>query len=303
MESTRKFTKEVAFLGTGLMGLPMCRNILQAGFSLRCWNRTKIKTAPLEKIGAVVFETANQAVKNADFIVSMLSDGAAVLQVMKNDEVLTSLKKGAVWIDMSSTKPEESQKQTAILEIKKVLHLDAPVSGGTTGAENGTLAIMAGGSRAAYESSRNFLLSMGRPSFVGESGSGQLAKLANQAIVAITIGAVAEAMLLLQKGGADPVAVRKALKGGFADGTILQQHGTRMIDGNFQPGATAHLQLKDLENVLDVANQLDLKLPVTENIRNRFSFLVNELELGHIDHSGLFLELEHFNSYQRNQKN
>ena len=296
MESTRKFTKEVAFLGTGLMGLPMCRNILRAGFSLRCWNRTKIKAAPLLKIGAVVFETASQAVKNADFIVSMLSDGAAVLQVMKNDEVLTSLKEGAVWIDMSSTKPEESQKQAAILEIKKVLHLDAPVSGGTTGAENGTLAIMAGGSRAAYESSRNFLLSMGRPSFVGESGSGQLAKLASQSIVAITIGAVAEAMLLLQKGGADPVAVRKALKGGFADGTILQQHGTRMTEGNFQPGAPAHLQLKDLENVLDVANQLDLKLPVTEHIRNRFSFLVNELELGQIDHSGLFLELEHFNS-------
>ena len=298
METTTKFTTKIAFLGTGLMGLPMCRNILKAGFSVSCWNRTKIKTEPLLQIGAVVLDTARETVKGADFIVSMLSDGAAVLEVMDNEELLTSLKRGAVWIDMSSTKPAESRKQATTLQNKNVLHLDAPVSGGTDGAESGTLAIMAGGSKKAFESSRSILLSMGNPVFVGDSGSGQLAKLANQAIVAITIGAVAEAMLLLKKGGADPVAVRNALKGGFADGTILHQHGTRMTEGNFQPGGPAYLQLKDLDNVLDVANELNLILPSTEHIRSRFSFLVNELDLGHLDHSGLFLELEHLNSNQ-----
>ena len=295
METKTEAAPKIAFLGTGLMGLPMCRNILNAGFTLHCWNRTRSKTMPLARMGAVSFESANEVVRGANFIISMLSDGAAVCEIMQNEEVLTGLKEGAVWIDMSSTKPEEAQKQATTLKFKIVHHLDAPVSGGTKGAESGTLAIMVGGRRAVFEASRRVLLSMGRPLLVGESGSGQLAKLANQAIVAITIGAVAEAMLLLKKGGADPVAVRKSLKGGFADGTILQQHGARMTEQNFKPGGPAHLQLKDLENVLDVADQLNLKLPSTEHIRDRFSFLVNEMELGHVDHSGLFLELEHVN--------
>ncbi len=299
MNKTKKIATQIAFLGTGLMGLPMCQNLFKAGFSLRCWNRTKNKTEPLAKIGVEVVETANKAIEGADFIISMLSDGAAVLELMQSQELLNSLKSGAIWIDMSSTKPEEGRMQAALLEIKNVGHLDAPVSGGTKGAENATLAIMAGGTKATFDASRSVLISIGRPLFVGDSGSGQLAKLANQAIVAITIGAVAEAMLLLKKGGADPAAVRKALKGGFADGTILQQHGARMTERNFQPGGPAHLQLKDLENVLDVAEQLKLKLPSTQHIRERFSFLVNEMELGHIDHSGLFLELEHVNTSRR----
>ena len=282
----------IAFLGTGLMGAPMCQNILKHGFSLRCWNRTLRKAQPLETLGALVAQTSEEAVTGADVIVSMLSDGPSVLEVMRKEAVLKAFKQGAIWIDMSSTKPKEAQEQTEILGQKGVSHLDAPVSGGTKGAAAGNLAIMAGGKREIFEQATSYLLSMGRPVYVGPSGSGQLAKLANQTIVGITIGAVAEAMYLLEKGGADAAAVRDALKGGFADGTILQQHGARMSTRDFDPGGLSKIQLKDLNNVLEVASQLNLKLPSTEHVRDRYAVLVNEMGHGDIDHSGLFLELE-----------
>ena len=292
MNNPVTYNTTIAFLGTGLMGAPMCQNILKHGFSLRCWNRTLRKAQPLETLGALVAQTSEEAVTGADVIISMLSDGPSVLEVMHKEAVLKAFKQGAIWIDMSSTKPKEAQEQTEILGQRGVPHLDAPVSGGTKGAAAGNLAIMAGGKREIFEQATSYLLSMGRPVYVGPSGSGQLAKLANQTIVGITIGAVAEAMYLLEKGGADTAAVRDALKGGFADGTILQQHGARMSTRDFDPGGLSKIQLKDLNNVLEVASQLNLKLPSAEHVRNRYAVLVNEMGHGDIDHSGLFLELE-----------
>ena len=285
----------IAFLGTGLMGTPMCQNILKHGFSLRCWNRTLSKARPLGNLGASVAQTPEEAVTGVDVIISMLSDGPSVLEVMRKEAVLKAFKQGAIWIDMSSTKPKEAQQQREILEQMEISHLDAPVSGGTKGAAAGTLAIRAGGEREIFEQATTYLLSMGRPVYVGPSGSGQLAKLANQTIVGITIGAVAEAMYLLEKGGADAAAVRDALKGGFADGTILQQHGARMSTRDFGPGGLSKIQLKDLNNVLEVASQLNLKLPSTEHVRDRYAVLVNEMGHGDMDHAGLFLELEAHN--------
>lgn len=282
----------IAFLGTGLMGAPMCRNILRHGFNLRCWNRTLSKAQLLETFGALVNQTPEAAITDADVIISMLSDGPSVLEVMRKEPVLKAVKRGAIWIDMSSTKPKEAQEQTEILGQREISHLDAPVSGGTKGAAAGNLAIMAGGKREIFEQAVTYLSSMGRPVYVGPSGSGQLAKLANQTIVGITIGAVAEAVYLLEKGGADAAAVRDALKGGFADGTILQQHGARMSMRDFNPGGLSKIQLKDLNNVLEIASQLDLKLPSTEHVRDRYAVLVNEMGYGDMDHSGLFLELE-----------
>ena len=136
---------------------------------------------------------------------------------------------------------------------------------------------MVGGQEETFLAALPILSIMGRPVHVGPSGSGQLAKLANQAIVAVTIGAVAEAMLLLDKGGADPAAVRDALRGGFADSTILQQHGTRMTTGNFAPGGLSKLQLKDLNNVLSEAQNVNLSLPVTQHIRDRFDHFVHQM--------------------------
>ncbi|MBT6342185.1 MAG: NAD(P)-dependent oxidoreductase [Tateyamaria sp.] len=284
-------TKEkVAFLGTGLMGFPMALNLTRSGVPLTVWNRTQTKANPLALEGAKVASNIVDAVEEADIVISMMSDGPTVLAVM--EDVLQSLKPEALWVDMSSTKPAEGRLQAAILLEQNITHLDAPVSGGTKGAEDASLAIMVGGCRDNFERARPIFEMMGRPVHVGPSGTGQLSKLCNQTIVAVTIGAVAEAMLLASEGGADPTALRSALKGGFADSTILQQHGQRMTDGNFVPGGLSKFQLKDLDNVLAEATLVNLSLPMTEDVRNRFAYFVSEMDGAEKDHSGLFLELK-----------
>jgi 2-hydroxy-3-oxopropionate reductase len=284
-------TKEkVAFLGTGLMGFPMALNLTRSGVPLTVWNRTQTKANPLALEGAKVASNIVDAVKEADIVISMMSDGPKVLAVI--EDVLQSLKPEALWVDMSSTKPAEGRLQAAILLEQNITHLDAPVSGGTKGAEDASLAIMVGGCRDNFERARPIFEMMGRAVHVGPSGTGQLSKLCNQTIVAVTIGAVAEAMLLASEGGADPTALRSALKGGFADSTILQQHGQRMTDGNFVPGGLSKFQLKDLDNVLAEATLVNLSLPMTEDVRNRFAYFVSEMDGAEKDHSGLFLELK-----------
>lgn len=280
---------KVAVLGTGLMGGPMARNLLAAGFPVIVWNRTSAKAEALANAGAGVAETPEAAVADADFVITMLSDGVATTEMVR--ALGNSLKEGAIWLDMSSTKPGEARAQAAHLAALGHEHLDAPVSGGTKGAEAGRLAIMVGGDAGTFAAARQVFEAMGRPVHVGPSGSGQLAKLANQGIVAVTIGAVAEAMLLLHKGGADPAAVRAALKGGFADSTILQQHGERMTTGNFVPGGLSKFQLKDLRNVLAEAESLGINLPMIEDVAGRFATFCDEMGGADKDHSGLYLEL------------
>jgi len=284
---------KVAVLGTGLMGGPMALNLLNAGFGVAAWNRTRAKAEALVPAGAVVADSPSAAVAEADFVITMLSDGAATGQMVR--DVGDAMKPGAIWLDMSSTKPAEARAQFEYLAALGHAHLDAPVSGGTKGAEAGSLAIMVGGETGPFGTAEPVFAAMGRPVHVGPAGSGQLAKLANQGIVAATIGAVAEAMLLLQKGGADPAAVRLALKGGFADSTILQQHGERMTTGNFVPGGLSRFQLKDLNNVLAEAEGLGLILPMISDVRDRFADFVDNLGGADQDHSGLYLELLHRN--------
>lgn len=281
----------IALLGTGLMGAPMARNLLAAGFPVQVWNRSLAKAEALQSDGATVCASPQAVVKGADYIITMLSDGSATASVVTGPEVAQALQAGAIWIEMSSVKPAEARAQAQHLKELGVLHLDAPVSGGTRGAEAGSLAIMAGGEAAVFETAVPVLQAMGRPVHVGPSGAGQLAKLANQGIVAVTIGAVAEAMLLLEEGGADPAAVRRALKGGFADSVILQQHGERMTERNFVPGGLSKFQLKDLNNLLEEAGSLDLDLPVSQHVRDRFSYFCEDMDGGDRDHSGLYLEL------------
>ena len=276
----------------------MARNLLNAGFRVRAWNRTRAKAETLSSLGAEVFGTPAEAIGNADFVISMLSDGSATTEVLAGSDLVDALKRGAVWIEMGSVKPEEARVQAEFLAGQGVQHLDAPVSGGTRGAEAGTLAIMVGGSPEVFGKAAPVLGAMGRPVHVGPSGCGQLAKLANQAIVAVTIGAVAEATLLIEKGGAVPSAVRDALKGGFADSTILQQHGQRMSERDFVPGGLSRLQLKDLDNLLGEASALGLELPVSEQVRERFAYLCDEMDGGNLDHSALYLELRKRNQLQ-----
>jgi len=289
---------KVAVLGTGLMGAPMALNLLKAGFDVAGWNRTLAKAEALVPGGARVAATAQAAVVDADFVITMLSDGVATGEMVT--ALGASLKDGAIWLDMSSTKPAEARAQFDHLAALGHAHLDAPVSGGTKGAEAGTLAIMVGGEKGPYGTAEPIFSAMGRPVHVGPAGSGQLSKLANQGIVGATIGAVAEAMLLLQKGGADPAAVREALKGGFADSTILQQHGERMTTGNFTPGGLSKFQLKDLNNVMAEAEGLGLTLPMISDVRDRFADFVDTLGGADKDHSGLYLELLHRNGLEPN---
>ncbi len=284
-------TPEIAFLGTGLMGAPMARNLLGAGYRVRVWNRTAAKAEALREAGAVVAATPAQAVVGADVVISILADGPATASVQSDPDLRAALAPGTIWVEMASVKPAEARAQAADLASLGVVHLDAPVSGGTRGAEAASLAIMVGGERDVFDRVAPVLQAMGRPVLVGPPGTGELAKLANQGIVAAAIGAVAEAMLLIEKGGGDAAAVRAALKGGFADSTILQQHGERMTTGNFTPGGLSKFQLKDMNNLLEEAENLGLTLPMSEDVRARFAHFCGPMQGGEKDHSGLYLEL------------
>ncbi|WP_308915022.1 NAD(P)-dependent oxidoreductase [Jannaschia sp. LMIT008] len=284
---------ELALLGTGLMGAPMARNLLRAGHAVTVWNRSSGKARALEGDGAVVAEDPAVAVAGKPVVISMLSDGPASAAVQ--DTVREAFAEGAIWVEMGSIKPSEARDHADALARRGIGYVDAPVSGGTKGAEGATLAIMAGGDADAFAAVRDVLAAMGNPVHVGPVGAGQLAKLANQAIVACTIGAVAEAMLLLERGGANPAAVRAALKGGFADSTILQQHGARMTEGDFVPGGLTKFQIKDLDNVLEEARAHALTLPAVEAVNDRFKHLRDAMDGGDLDHSALFLELKERN--------
>lgn len=288
--------RKITLIGTGLMGLPMSRNLMVAGHDLTVWNRSAHRAAPLLEDGAKTAPTVAKAIAGAEIIISMLSDGFATGALLENPDVQGALRNGMVWIDMSSAKPAHAREHSALLATLGVDHIDAPVSGGTKGAEEGSLAIMAGGDASVVAAMEAVLSAMGRPVHVGPSGAGMLCKLANQTIVAVTIAAVAEATLLAEKGGADPAALRAALKGGFADSVILQQHGTRMSQGNFAPGGLSKFQLKDLDNTLAEAASVGLTLPATQQVRDRFAHFCVDMDGADLDHSGLYLELKKRNN-------
>ncbi|MGM0768518.1 MAG: NAD(P)-dependent oxidoreductase [Pseudomonadota bacterium] len=283
----------IAFLGIGLMGGPMTRNLLDAGFSMTLWNRTASKCEPF-KDQATIAESPEQAVREADVVITMLENSEVVEQVLVEQGAIAALKSGALLIDMSSIQPSVARRHAELAAEQGAGYVDAPVSGGTVGAAEARLSIMAGGSEQDVDRARPVFEVLGKCTRIGPVGSGQLAKLANQAIVGITIGAVSEALLLAARGGADPAAVREALMGGFAGSRILELHGQRMIDRDFAPGAPARIQLKDLRMILDEARAEGLTLPLSQQVHNEYLSLIAN---GHsdVDHSGLLLELEHVN--------
>ncbi|WP_323750514.1 NAD(P)-dependent oxidoreductase [Marinobacter sp.] len=283
----------IAFLGIGLMGAPMTRNLLNAGYPMTLWNRTESKCEPFTS-EATIAKSPAEAVADADVVITMLENGQVVDDVLVGLGAIAALKDGALLIDMSSVQPSVARGHAALAAEQGAGYLDAPVSGGTVGAAEARLSIMAGGSEADVARALPVFEVLGKCIRIGPVGAGQLAKLANQAIVGITIGAVSEALLLAAKGGADPAAVREALMGGFAGSRILELHGQRMIDRDFAPGAPARIQLKDLRMILDEARAEGLTLPLSQQVHNEYLSLVAN---GHseVDHSGLLLELEHLN--------
>ena len=285
---------KIAFIGTGLMGYPMASNLLKKKLNLKVFSRTIDKAKPLEKLGAHISNSLGEVVKDTDIIITMLTDDEAVEKVLGDKEFLNNLKPSSTVIDMSSIKPKIAIQFGKILEEKGINFLDAPVSGGTIGAEDGSLAIMVGGEQKTFDYAFDTLKIMGNPTLVGPIGSGQVSKLANQIIVGITIGAVAEAITLCEKAGVDANKFIKALSGGFADGKILQNHGKRMIDKDFSPKGKVSTHLKDMNNILECAGDFDTKLPISSLIKEMFNSLV-ERGNDNDDHSALYKEIENQN--------
>lgn len=292
----------VAFLGIGLMGERQARVLLRAGFSVTVWNRNREKAERLVPDGARVADDPSAALADADIVITMLADGPAVHDVLFARGAAKALRVGTVVVDMSSIRPDEAREHARLLAQRGIAHLDAPVSGGVSGAERGTLAIMCGGGEDTFERVVPVLRAMGRPVRVGPSGAGQLAKLANQVIVGATIGAVAEAMALVERGGGDAGRLVDALSGGYADGTVLRLHGRRMAERDFTVAGRTTTQIKDLDNALHAAREMHdgtsglPRMPYTELTKDLFEALL--AAHGEIDHSGVFLE---FVEHERNR--
>jgi len=288
-------TKKIGFIGIGLMGLPMSKNLVKAGYNLTVFNRSKNKAEPLKEFGAKISNTLKDAVDGSDIVITMLTDDTAVDEVMNNDDFTKSLKSGSIVIDMSSVKPTTATKHGNNLKLKNINYLDAPVSGGTIGAEEASLAIMVGGEQNIFDDAFDILKKMGNPTLVGPIGSGQVSKLANQIIVGLTIGAVAEAVTLCEKAGADPNKMIKALSGGWADSKVLQTHGKRMINKDFTPKGRTSVHLKDMNNILECANNYNTHLPISNLVKEMYKSLV-ENGHGETDHSSLYKEIERINN-------
>ena len=286
---------KIGFIGIGLMGFPMAKNLLLKKIDLKVFSRTLEKAKPLEEFGAILTNSLSDVVKGADIVITMLTDDNAVENVLGDKEFLANIEPLSTVIDMSSIKPKTAIKYEKLFKKKKVNFLDAPVSGGTIGAEEASLAIMVGGEQKVFDNALDILNIMGNPTLVGSTGSGQVSKLANQIIVGVTIGAVAEAITLCEKSGVDANKFIKALKGGFADGKILQNHGKRMIDKDFSPKGKVSTHLKDMNNILECADNFNTTLPISKLIKELFNSLVKN-GYKNDDHSALYKEIERINN-------
>ena len=265
----------------------MVRNLLKAKYQVKVFNRTKSKAKKLQKFGAILSNSICEVVKDQHTIISMLSDDKAIYEIYNNPQFIKNIKKGSTVIDMSSTSPKTAEIFSKKLKKNKINFLDAPVSGGTNGAKQATLAIMVGGERKIFKKNLDILSKLGTPVLVGKNSSGQVAKLANQIIVGITIGAVSEAIILCEKTKTNPFNVISSLKGGWADSKILQTHGIRMIRNDFKPRGKNLSQLKDMKNILDCAKIHKIKLPLSNLIKKNYDKLVKN-GFGNYDHSSIY---------------
>ncbi len=296
MTGTHALIRTITVIGTGIMGGPMAGRLAEAGYAVTAWNRTPDKAHGLRERGVETAASAQDAVRHADVVLCMLSTGPVCEAVLCGEGgVIAAMRPGSVLLVMSSIPVETAVALSQAVGQRGLDCLDAPVSGGEKGAMEGTLAIMAGGLEAVIERLAPIFAVLGRVTHVGPSGSGALTKLANQLIVASTICAVAEALTLAERGGADPARVREALIGGFADSTVFRQHGLRMVERNFEPGGPAKYQVKDTSTALGFARHHGLKLPVSEEVDRLFQAMVDHGD-GDLDHSAIILELQRMNS-------
>ena len=286
--------KNIGFIGIGLMGFPMAKNLLKSGYNLKAYNRSQDKADRLKEFGAEISTSIKSVVTNSDIVIAMLTDDAAVEKVMGSDEFISNIKESATVIDMSSVNPVITKKYAEILKEKNINYLDAPVSGGTIGAEEASLAIMVGGDKKTFKECYDLLKILGNPTLVGPVSSGQISKLANQIIVGVTIGAVAEAVTLCEKSGTNPNKMIEALSGGWADSKILQTHGKRMINKDFTPKGKTTTQLKDMTNIINAGKAAETHLPISSLVKEMYKDLVADGQ-GNTDHSSLYKAIEKIN--------
>lgn len=256
---------EVGFIGLGLMGRPMALNLMKAAHKVHVWSRRRESMQPLLDAGAGDCASAAELAARAEVVISMVADAPDVEQVALGPQgVAEGARPGLIFVDMSTIAPAAAQAIAAQLKARGIAMLDAPVSGGEIGAINATLTIMVGGDAAAFERARPLFEALGKTvSLIGTSGAGQVAKACNQILTGVGVAAVAEAMNFAKKSGVDAAKVREALLGGFAYSRVLENHGQRMLDRNFQPGFKAWMHQKDLRIVMEEAHRLGLALPTS----------------------------------------
>lgn len=254
--------ERIGFIGLGLMGNPMARNLLKAGYPLTVFNRSRAAMEELALAGAELAESPRDLAQRSDVVITCVSDSPDVEAiVLGSGGIIEASRSGLLYIDMSTIAPATARKVYDALKAKGVDALDAPVSGGDIGAQQGTLSIMVGGDETAFERALPILQVMGKNIvYIGAAGAGQVTKACNQIVVSMTIQAVAEALTLAKKSGVDAAKVRDALLGGFAQSRVLEVHGQRMLEGSFQPGFKLSLHRKDMNIVLQTGRELNLPL-------------------------------------------
>lgn len=285
--------RSIGFIGLGLMGRPMAINLHRAGARMVVYNRSRAVVDDLATMGMEAAATPAAVAALADTIVLMLPDTPTVETVLLGpDGVVTAMRPGGLIIDMGTTMMTDTRRFAERVAAAGGAYVDAPVSGGTIGAESGALIIMAGGSDDAFADAMPIFAVLGRrTTHVGPVGMGQVAKAANQVIVGLNIGAVAEALTLAKRAGADPARVREALQGGFADSRILEVHGQRMVDDTFTPGGKCVTQRKDMHQALELAASLGFELPATRLNRDLYDRVIAAGH-GDLDHAALIKVFE-----------
>ncbi|NLZ76472.1 MAG: 2-hydroxy-3-oxopropionate reductase [Spirochaetales bacterium] len=279
---------KIGFIGLGIMGRPMARNLLKAGHEVVCYDVNKANVDDLVKSGATAAVSSADVARQVPLVITMLPNSPHVKSAVLGEKgVLEGAKEGLIIVDMSSIAPLASQEIEKACAAKGVRMLDAPVSGGEPKAIDGTLAIMVGGDKDLFEEVKDVLLKMGSSAVhCGPIGAGNTTKLANQVIVALNIAAVSEAFTLVRMAGVDPTLVFDAIKGGLAGSTVLNAKAPMMIESNFAPGFKIDLHIKDLDNVLDTGHGVGSPLPLTSLVREMMSTLRAD-GFGQDDHSAL----------------
>ena len=294
--------QKIGFIGIGIMGKPMAKNLLDAGYSLIVYDINKDALEEMVVYGAEKGSSCQEVASLCDVIITMLPNSPDVKKaVLDKEGIIEGVKRGQILIDMSSIAPLTSQEIAKELNKKGVEMLDAPVSGGQEKAQLGTLAIMVGGKGEIFNQCKAILEVMGKPVLVGDIGAGQTTKLVNQTIVAINIAAVAEGLVLGKKAGVDPERIFEAIKGGLAGSQCLTDKAPRMFRGNYDPGFRMKLHVKDLTNVLETSRELHNAMPLTAQVMEMMQTLMAE---GHAeaDHGGLAMFYEKLNSISLEKK-